>query len=156
MEIVMKNKTVYFTVMICLAMTILLYGCGQSGAQYTIHLENNYNVEGEYDSLTVKSGKKIPEPEAPEREGYTFLGWYKDAGLTEKWDFAKDKVSSEMSLYAGWDVDTGDSIVYPENDKDFSSLRTPGSQESAYEYDLFFLPEMDGTNQTYVGDTMTY
>lgn len=156
MEIVMKNKTMYFTVMICLVMTIWLYGCGQSGTQYTIHLENNYNAGGEYDSLTIDSGKKIPEPEVPERAGYTFLGWYKDAGLNEKWDFAKDKVSSEMSLYAGWDADTGDSIAYPEDDKDFSSLRTPGSQEAAYAYDMFFLPEMDGANQPYVGDTMPY
>ena len=47
-------------------------------------------------------------------------------------------------------------FTYPENDKDFSALRTPGSQESAYEYKLFFLPGMDGTSQPYVGDTMPY
>ncbi|MBP5750577.1 MAG: hypothetical protein J6X24_07290, partial [Firmicutes bacterium] len=52
--------------------------------------------------------------------------------------------------------DTGDSVQNPGNDKDFSRLRTPGSQESAYEYALFFLPEADGTSQPYVGDTMPY
>lgn len=149
-----KNKIVHFTVVICLAMTMLLWGCGQSGEQYTIHFESNYGSD--YDSLTVNSGKKITEPEAPVREGYTFLGWYRDAGLTKRWDFAKDKVSSKMSLYAGWDADTGDDIVYPENDKDFSGMRTPGSQEAAYEYSMFFLPAMDGANQPYVGDTMPY
>ncbi len=41
-------------------------------------------------------------------------------------------------------------------DKDFSALRTPGSQEEAYQYRLFFLPEMDGLSQPYVGDTMPY
>ena len=41
-------------------------------------------------------------------------------------------------------------------DKDFSALRTPGSQESAYEYQTFFRPSVDGISQPYVGDTMPY
>ncbi len=41
-------------------------------------------------------------------------------------------------------------------DKDFSALRTPGSQEEAYDYQLFFLPEKDGVSQPYVGDPMPY
>ncbi len=41
-------------------------------------------------------------------------------------------------------------------DKDFASLRTPGSQEEAYDYQLFFLPEKDSVSQPYVGDPMPY
>ena len=41
-------------------------------------------------------------------------------------------------------------------DKDFSTLRTPGSQEEAYDYRLFFLPEADGLSQPYVGDPMPF
>lgn len=52
--------------------------------------------------------------------------------------------------------ESGEEFIYPENDKDFSALRTPGSQESAYEYKLFFLPGLDGAEQPYVGDTMPY
>lgn len=48
--------------------------------------------------------------------------------------------------YDGWE----------DSDKDFSSLKTPGSQENAYEYKTFFLPEVDGIKQPYVGDTMPY
>ena len=43
-----------------------------------------------------------------------------------------------------------------DDDKDFSTLRTPGSQEEAYDYDIFFQPEQDGASQPYVGDTMPY
>lgn len=43
-----------------------------------------------------------------------------------------------------------------DKDKDFSDLQTPESQEDTYEYKMFFLPEMDGTAQPYVGDTMPY
>ena len=46
--------------------------------------------------------------------------------------------------------------AHPTDDKDFSKLRTPGSQEEAYEYRNFFLPAVDGISQPYVGDTMPY
>lgn len=152
----MKKRLILFSAALCLSMAALLCSCGQSGGQYTICFEDNYGAGGEYDSQVIASGKKITEPDVPVRDGYVFLGWYKDAGLTEKWDFGKDKVKSEITLYAGWDADTQDEITDPGNDKDFSGLRTPGSQEAAYDYGIFFLPEMDGTNQPYVGDTMPY
>lgn len=51
----------------------------------------------------------------------------------------------------------GDGLVDQDpNDKDFSTLRSPGAQEEAYEYDRFFLPEKDSGAQPYVGDTMPY
>ena len=52
--------------------------------------------------------------------------------------------------------DNGEPFAVVDNDKDFSALRTPGSQESAYEYRTFFLPAIDGIHQPYVGDTMPY
>ncbi len=42
------------------------------------------------------------------------------------------------------------------NDKDFSTLRSPGAQETAYDYSHFFLPEKDSKGQGNVGDTMPY
>lgn len=152
----MRKGLILFSAVLCLSIAALLSSCGQSGVQYTILFEDTYGAGGEYDSQEVTSGKKIAEPDVPVRDGYVFLGWYKDAGLTEKWDFGKDKVKSEITLYAGWDADTRDEITYPENDKDFSGMRTPGSQETAYDYRIFFLPEPDGANQPYVGDTMPY
>ena len=50
----------------------------------------------------------------------------------------------------------GEPFATVEDDKDFSALRTPGSQEEAYEYRTFFRPAVDGINQPYVGDTMPY
>lgn len=48
----------------------------------------------------VAKGKLVSEPAAPTRDGYTFLGWYTAEG--EKWDFAKDVVTADMTLYAKW------------------------------------------------------
>ena len=53
-------------------------------------------------------------------------------------------------------ADNGEPFAVVDNDKDFSALRTPGSQEAAYEYGIFFRPAVDGINQPYVGDTMPY
>lgn len=152
----MKKRIIMFINILCLICGIFLCGCGQSKAQCKVTLEENYGMELENTILEVTSGKKLSEPETPVREGYVFLGWYKDFGLTEAWDFKKDKVTSDVVLFAGWDKDTKDEIMHPDNDKDFSKLRTPGSQEASYEYPTFFLPEADGINQPYVGDTMPY
>ena len=34
--------------------------------------------------------------------GYAFGGWFKEAGCTNAWDFAKDTVTGNMTLYAKW------------------------------------------------------
>lgn len=138
----------------CLTMSVLLCGC--SSEEHSVLFDDNHAAGGESGEQLVKSGKNMEEPDVPERDGYVFLGWFEDDKLTEKWDFGKDRVTSDLILYAGWDRDTKDEISYPENDKDFSSLRTPGSQEAAYEYSAYFLPEKDGTAQPFVGDTMPY
>ena len=150
MKAMMRQKTWAVLAAFCLSLSVLLSGCGPS-AEYTVNFDG-----GAYPSQTVQSGKTVTSPGDPVRDGYTFLGWFQDAGLTQPWDLGKDKVKSDMTLYAGWDKNTGDTISNPGNDKDFSSLRTPGSQEDAYEYSAFFLPEVDGTSQPYVGDTMPY
>ncbi|MBQ4642413.1 MAG: InlB B-repeat-containing protein [Oscillospiraceae bacterium] len=55
--------------------------------------------------MIVIYGEKIPKPQNPVREGYTFAGWYKDIHLQEQWDFDKDVVESSMYLYAKWTPD---------------------------------------------------
>ena len=150
----MRQKTFAALTAVCLSLSVLLCSCGSS-AEYTVSFDGS-SAGSSYPSQTVQSGKTVTSPGDPTRDGYSFLGWFQDAGLTQPWDLSKDKVKSDMTLYAGWDKNTGDTISDPGNDKDFSSLRTPGSQEEAYEYSAFFLPEVDGTSQPYVGDTMPY
>lgn len=140
---------------VLLALCLLLCAC-QSGGPYTVTFAANCDgLEAPADLVLEKSGK-IAAPEGLSRNGYMLLGWYTDAAMTAPWDFEKDKVQSDLTLYALWDVDTADEIKTSANDKDFSSLRTPGSQENAYEYSSYFLPAMDGVSQPYVGDPMPY
>ena len=150
----MKKRVMAWILTLCLSLSLVLCGCDTS--EYRVNFAGNYPGAEAYESLTVASGSKLTNAPQPKREGYVFLGWYTDVGLTNPWDLSKDKVKSSLTLYAAWDKDTGDSFSYPDTDKDFSSLRTPGSQENAYDYKTYFLPEMDGTHQPYVGDPMPY
>ena len=53
-------------------------------------------------NVTANVGDKIEKPDDPEYEGYYLTGWYTDSDCTKSWDFEKDTVKSNMTLYAGW------------------------------------------------------
>lgn len=151
----MNKKGMVILPVICSLAILIFGGCGL-GKSYTVSFDDSYKESLEYNDLSVKHGEKLQQPETPKREGYVFKGWFQDAAKTNPWDFEKDKVKSDVTLYALWDKDTQDEIQYPEDDKDFRTLTSPGSQENAYDYGTFFLPSVDGMNQPYVGDPMPY
>lgn len=67
----------------------------------TFH-ENAAGVYNMPPSQTVKGGDKATEPTVkPQRDGYTFGGWYKDAAYTTAFDFAT-AVTTDLELYAKW------------------------------------------------------
>ena len=49
----------------------------------------------------VMEGGKVTEPALSDRVGYTFLGWYLGE---EKWNFAGDSVTENMTLEARWEA----------------------------------------------------
>ena len=60
---------------------------------------------GEYvDIVLVDRGTIAKQPIDPTRDGYTFIGWYKDEDLTSQWNFATDTVTDSMILYAKWRI----------------------------------------------------
>ncbi len=56
------------------------------------------------DGTKVKNGEKVNQPTDPTREGYTFGGWYRKPSCleTDKWDFTKNNVTADITLYAKW------------------------------------------------------
>ncbi|UPM56558.1 InlB B-repeat-containing protein [Gottfriedia acidiceleris] len=52
--------------------------------------------------LTANYNTTIAMPSFPTKTGYTFIGWYKDAAGQVAWNFATDKVTSNVTLYAKW------------------------------------------------------
>lgn len=148
----MKAKV--FTLLAAALLCMQLLGCQTK--ECTIAFDGNYAEAPAIPAQTVRSGARLEEPETPRREGYTFLGWFTDISQDTPWNFEKDKVTDGCTLYAVWDKNAPEPFATQVNDKDFSTMKTPGSQETAYEYRLNFLPAVDGIKQPYVGDPMPY
>ena len=150
----MKKNLFSALLAVCILASLLLCGC-QSGGPYTVSYDFNCEGMENVAPVTVDGGDKLTPPEAPAREGYVISGWYQDRAMTSQWDF-DSKVQSNLTLRALWDRADAAPIVESAEDKDFSTLKTPGSQEMAYTYTTYFLPAVDGINQPYVGDPMPY
>ncbi|WP_303871687.1 InlB B-repeat-containing protein [Acetobacterium wieringae] len=74
----------------------------------------------------------ITAPTAPTKTNMTFGGWYKDAGLTEKWDFETDKITGATTLYAKWQAaitfdSQGGSVVAPVVTDTYKTFSAPAS-----------------------------
>ncbi|MEE0951781.1 MAG: InlB B-repeat-containing protein [Paludibacteraceae bacterium] len=68
---------------------------------YTVTFDANSHGTAPADQCIAEGGKAT-QPTALTATGYTFGGWYKEAGCTNAWDFANDVVTSNITLYAKW------------------------------------------------------
>lgn len=57
-------------------------------------------------TATVADGQKLNEPASPSKSGYSFDGWYEESECIYRWNFEKDVVVSDMTLYAKWTINT--------------------------------------------------
>lgn len=60
------------------------------------------NGGSEVPDQTVALGGKVTKPADPTEDGLYFAGWYSDIDLQNQWDFGKDTVTGNMTLYAKW------------------------------------------------------
>lgn len=85
-----------------------LYYTNDSGTLFALKAAPGYTVAFDtrggstVPSAMTAQNKTMVAPANPERSGYTFAGWYKDADCTQAWDFSKDVVTADMTLYAKW------------------------------------------------------
>ena len=85
--------------------SITLYAKWTAVPKYTVSFSSNGGTVIA-DLTNVVSDSKITAPTAPTKSSYTFKGWYKDAGLTDDWNFTTDTVTSNITLYAKWSYNT--------------------------------------------------
>lgn len=52
---------------------------------------------------TIECGEFAKKPADPAKEGYTFKGWYTNKECTNAFDFDKDSIKEETTLYAKWE-----------------------------------------------------
>lgn len=71
---------------------------------YEVKFDLNYaGSSGEPSSQDITYQGLITRPENPEREGYTFLGWFTGAGdEAPEFNVASDTITGNITLYAHW------------------------------------------------------
>ncbi|MGI6618450.1 MAG: InlB B-repeat-containing protein [Bacillota bacterium] len=122
-------------------------------AQWTI---NKYTVTfvdwngSVIDTQTVEHGGSATAPEVSEREGYTFNGWYKEAELTNAWNFGTDTVTAATTLYAQWTIneytvtfkDHGGSVLGTQTVSHGSTATAPDNPtKEGYKFDGWYADE---------------
>ncbi len=71
-----------------------------------------YTVQFDSEGGSHVSSKKanynttISQPKKPKKTGYTFVAWYKEAGLKNLWNFTADKVTANITLFAKWNINS--------------------------------------------------
>ena len=64
-----------------------------------------YDLQGhgaEITDVLVSSDAKLTKPSEPKQTGYYFAGWYKEKECINVWNFEKDTVTANTTLYAKW------------------------------------------------------
>ena len=120
-------------------------------AKWTINTYTvTFNSQGgtAVDSQTVEHGGLVSEPTAPTWTGHTFGGWYKESGCTNAWVFATDTVTSDVTLYAKWTINTY-TVTFNKNGGDTEA--NPKTKTATYGGNVGTLP----TAPTRTGYTFT-
>jgi len=68
---------------------------------YTVTYDSNGGTN--VGQQSVLYGGTVSAPTDPINAGFYVEGWYKEQALTNKWNFATDTVTSDITLYAKWD-----------------------------------------------------
>ena len=106
-------------------------GNGERLKRFTVTFDANGKDAELPASQRVKQGHPVIEPSAkPRCAGFTFVGWYKDAACTQAWDFAKDVVTADMTLYAKWSAVGGASTGDTNKGNDAKKDNASGGQIS--------------------------
>lgn len=104
------------------------------------------------ESQTVMEGTCAVEPEAPEKEGYIFKGWYTSSSclVTEKFDFSTE-ITRVYTLHAKW-VEIMEESDFISLENGYSETVTLASKENKW---YSFTPAVSGsyqmaTNNSYI------
>ncbi|GBU29382.1 hypothetical protein R84B8_02946 [Treponema sp. R8-4-B8] len=136
-------KKLILLIFFAISFTVLLTACADnSDAENTENTTTLQTVEFEPDGGTpvpqlqfVYYGKKVTEPAPMTRANYVFGGWYRFnknyQGIFSneyKWNFDKDIVTYNMTLYARWDL-----VKHKVTFESYGSTNAPDSQNVSHE-----------------------
>ncbi|MBR2870222.1 MAG: InlB B-repeat-containing protein [Clostridia bacterium] len=114
----------------------------------TIRVTFNSNGGSEIATKTLIAGEKY-DLDTPEKEGFNFVGWYKDEQLTQSISAYNFSSTKNMTLYAKWEVKPEEpdvyNVVYELNGGAFDSSITLDKEFLEGEVITFPIPKKDST-----------
>lgn len=98
----MKKCRVILLAALLLITLSALAACQKSGEKVSLIFEMNYEKPQEtVPPQNVDKGGQAIEPPPPKREGFDFLGWFKDKETTMPFSFT-ERIEATTVVYAGW------------------------------------------------------
>lgn len=79
---------------------------------------------------TIECGEFAKKPADPAKEGYTFKGWYTNKECTNAFDFDKDSIKEETTLYAKWEKNSSTKPVTPTEPTTAADQTKPAAGET--------------------------
>lgn len=115
----MKKRNLFYILLLAvLILSFVLTGCnsgtndggndGNGGGGNDTPTPTYYTVMfdsmggSETPSQSVLAGNTVRRPQTPTREGYFLIGWFRDSAATDEWSFDTDRITADITLYAGW------------------------------------------------------
>lgn len=99
-----QMKKYAFFVVLLVFTSFLLFGCDQATVEPTVEqFTMTFNVNGgmQISPITKDANTSVSKPTDPTRDGFTFVKWYSDQGLTAEvtWPYT---LTSDVTFYAKW------------------------------------------------------
>ena len=120
--------------------------------KYTVRFYDNDKVINE--KTEYEAGSMIDIPSDPEKEGYTFTGWYKE-GEDEEYNFVDNLVTEDVDLYSKYEINKY-KVEYYDVNPETKKEEKVGSEEVEYNKEVGKIEEIEGqigkkTGYTLVG-----
>ena len=128
---------------------------GDPDAEFTVTFDLNYfDAVGTPDPQIVKGGQLVTKPSDPTRDDYTFLHWSEGMYGSVMWDFEKNIVIKDMTLYAAWEY----TYVEPEPESKTFYVRVPSYWLAEdHTVSLYAWDDYSGnTNNSWPGEKMNH
>ena len=136
--------------------------CTTGITSYTV----SFNTDGgtSVSNQTIPSGGTVTQPSDPTKTGYTFGGWYVDAGFSTAWNFASDTITSNTTLYAkftinsftvSFDTDGGTSIGDDTVDYNNTVTQPSDPTKTGYTFGGWYADSGFSTAWNFASDTIT-
>lgn len=123
------------------------------GVAYTFYRDVDYSVTFNgitIEQVTVKNGKKCERPVNPEKEGNLFVNWYKDSSYLEVFDFSKEIITENTTIYARFVAKESYNYEFTVSfDTGVSGVKVDDVE--TYNNTLYTLPTVDVEGKTFVG-----